>query len=264
MIDLHCHLLPGIDDGATDLDDALAMARVACEDGVTTLACTPHIYPGLYNNTAEIIHDGVARLREQLAQADIPLALTAGADAQLTPNMLEQLQTGRIPTLAGSRYFLFEPPHHVAPPRMAEVIFAILAAGFVPVITHPERLTWIEDRYETICEVFEAGAWIQLTAGSVTGLFGRRAQYWSDRMLDEGRVHILASDGHNLRRRRPVLSEARERVADRLGRQAALDMVSVRPQGVLLDQPAATMPALAHASPRPEKPGRRRWFGGFI
>ncbi|WP_404417895.1 tyrosine-protein phosphatase [Brevundimonas vesicularis] len=263
MIDLHCHLLPGIDDGATDLDDALAMARVACEDGITTLACTPHIYPGLYNNTAEIIHDGIARLREQLAQADIPLALTAGADAQLTPNMLEQLQTGRIPTLAGSRYFLFEPPHHVAPPRMAEVIFAILAGGFVPVITHPERLTWIEDRYETICEVFEAGAWIQLTAGSVTGLFGRRAQYWSDRMLDEGRVHILASDGHNLRRRRPVLSEARERVADRLGRQAALDMVSVRPQGVLLDQPAATMPALAHASPRPEKPGRRHWFGGF-
>lgn len=263
MIDLHCHLLPGIDDGATDLDDALALARVAWEDGITTLACTPHIYPGLYDNTAEIIHDGVASLQDELAKADIPLTLVAGADAQLTPNMLEQLKTGRIPTLAGSRYFLFEPPHHVAPPRMADVIFELLAVGYVPIITHPERLTWIEDRYATICEVFEAGAWIQLTAGSITGLFGKRAQYWSERMLDEGRVHIVASDGHNLRRRRPVLSEARERVADRLGQQAALDMVSVRPQGVILDHSPTDMPALTKARRPVEQPARRRWFGGF-
>ncbi|KJV43333.1 tyrosine-protein phosphatase [Brevundimonas sp. KM4] len=263
MIDLHCHLLPGVDDGATDLDDALALARVAWEDGITTLACTPHIYPGLYDNTAEIIHDGVASLQDELAKADIPLTLVAGADAQLTPNMLEQLKTGRIPTLAGSRYFLFEPPHHVAPPRMADVIFELLAAGYVPIITHPERLTWIEDRYATICEVFEAGAWIQLTAGSITGLFGKRAQYWSERMLDEGRVHIVASDGHNLRRRRPVLSEARERVADRLGQQAALDMVSVRAQGVILDHSPTDMPALTKARRPVEQPARRRWFGGF-
>ena len=109
----------------------------------------------------------------------------------------------------------------------------------------------------------EGGAWIQLTAGAVTGYFGRRAQYWSERMLDEGRVHLIASDGHNMRRRRPVLSAARDAVALRLGEAAATDMVLGRPEGILLDRSPEEMPALAGVQKQAEQPsGWRRWFEG--
>lgn len=263
MIDLHCHLLPGIDDGAADLAESLAMARTAVADGVTHLACTPHIYPGLYDNNGPDILIAVARLQAELDEAGVDLTLLTGADVQLAPDMVEGLRSGRLPSLADSRYFLFEPPHHVAPQRMNDVIFELLAAGYVPVITHPERLTWIEERYETICEAFDAGAWIQLTGGAVTGMFGRRARYWSERMLDEGRVHLIASDGHNMRRRRPVLSEAHEAAASRIGSDAALDLVLRRPQGVLLNRDPDEMPALAARAPsRTRASGWRRWFGG--
>jgi len=263
MIDLHCHLLPGVDDGAADLDEALAMARTAVADGITHVACTPHIYPGLYDNSGPAIMAAVNLLQQKLDREGVNLQLVAGADVQLAPDMAEGLRSGRIPSLAKSRYFLFEPPHHVAPPRMNDVIVELLAEGYVPVITHPERLTWIEERYETICEAFDAGAWIQLTSGAVTGMFGRRAQYWSERMLDEGRVHLIASDGHNMRRRRPVLSAARDAAAGRIGEDAALDLVLRRPQGILLNRDPEEMPApAARPQPRARASGWRRWLRG--
>ena len=209
------------------------MARLAVDDGVTTIACTPHIYPGLYDNTGPVIREAILALQTEVEAAGLTLRLTEGADVQLALRMKEGLADGSIPTLAGSRYFLFEPPHHVAPPRLEDVAFELVAAGYVPIVTHPERLSWIEDGYPVMQSLFEMGCWMQLTAGSITGMFGKRPQYWAERMLDEGLVHIIASDAHNLRRRRPILSDARAAVAKRLSEDAAADMVLRRPQGVL-------------------------------
>ncbi len=242
MIDLHCHLLPGIDDGAADLEVALEMARLAVADGVTVVACTPHIMPGYYENTGEGIRQAVAELQARLDEAGIALRLVPGADVHLVPDMVAGLRAGRLLTLADSRYFLFEPPHNVAPPRLEESVFNVMAAGYQPLITHPERLRWIESHYEIMTRLAHAGAWMQLTAGSITGKFGDRARYWSERMLDEGIVHIIASDAHNLRKRTPVLSEAVELVADRLGAEAAHDMVLTRPLAVLDDAPPSSVP----------------------
>lgn len=244
MIDLHCHMLPGIDDGPEALEESLAMARMAVADGIEITACTPHIFPGLYNNASENIEEAIGTMRMHLQEAGIPLTLVSGADVQLALNMAADLKSGQIPTLNRSRYFLFEPPHHVAPTRMMDVIEGLMADGYVPIVTHPERLTWIETGYQLVRDAFEKGAWIQLTAGAVTGSFGARVQFWSERMLDEGLVHILATDAHSVRRRRPVLSEAREAVARRLGEQAATDMVVTRPRGVLDDASPETMPGL--------------------
>ena len=245
MIDLHCHLLPGIDDGAPDLETSLEMARIAVADGITTIACTPHIYPGLYENNGPDILLRVAALQADLDHAGIPLKLVAGCDAHLTPTMVAELNSGHIPTLAGSRYFLFEPPHHVAPPRLEQSVMATLQAGYMPVITHPERLSWIESHYETMKALAKAGAWMQLTAGSITGRFGKRAQYWSERMLDEGLVHLVATDAHNLRNRKPLLADAVAMVAARLGAAAAHDMVFTRPGMVLANAVPATGPRTA-------------------
>lgn len=255
MIDLHCHLLPGIDDGAVDLDDSLAMARAAVADGITVTACTPHIFPGLYENKGPDIRQAIARLRAALEEADIPLRLVTGADVQLAVDLAGGLKSGAILSLNDSRYFLFEPPHHTAPPRLEETVFNIMAAGWQPVVTHPERLHWIENHYDTMCKLAHAGAWMQLTAGSVTGRFGRRAKYWSERMLDEGLVHILATDAHNMRNRAPRLAEARDAVAQRLGERAATDMVLTRPQGILDDLDPTALPPAEGLAKAPSRPG---------
>lgn len=253
LIDLHCHLLPGIDDGAPDLETSLEMARIAVDDGIQVIACTPHIYPGLYENNGPDIIRRVGVLQRDLDEAGIPLKLYAGCDAHLTPTMVPELKSGHIPTLAESRYFLFEPPHHVAPPRMDEVVFATMAAGYMPIITHPERLSWIESHYEMMKQLARQGAWMQLTAGSITGRFGKRPQYWSERMLDEGLVHLVATDAHNLRNRKPLMADATRMVADRLGEKAARDMVLTRPLMVLENADPATGPDTVGTPVKPAK-----------
>ena len=237
MLDLHCHMLPGIDDGAVDLDMSLSMARIAVEDGIHTVACTPHIYPGLYENTARGIVAAIESLQRELHQRGIALRLLAGADVHLEPGLAASIKIGRVPTLAGSRYLLLEPPHHVAPPRFEDSVFELMAAGYVPVITHPERLSWIEDHYAVFGRLVERGAWMQITSGSLTGRFGKRPKYWSEKMLDEGLVQILATDSHHPTRRPPLLAEGRQAAANRVGSQEAERMVVSRPQGIIDDLP---------------------------
>jgi len=257
VIDLHCHILPGIDDGAPDIDLSLAMARRAVEDGITITACTPHIMPGYYENAGPGIREHVKALQTVLDENDIPLTLTTGADVHLVTDLVAGLKAGRILSLADSRYFLFEPPHNVAPPRMMDSIFDVMSAGYVPIITHPERLRWIEEQYNVMGQAVHNGAWIQLTAASVTGKFGKRPQYWSERMLDEGLVHILATDAHNMRTRSPILSEAVEAVSKRLGEEAARDMVFTRPRAVLDNAVPSSLPPPVGA---PKAPARSGFF----
>lgn len=183
MLDLHCHMLPAIDDGAVDLDMALDMARMAVADGIRTIACTPHIYPGMYENDASGIRAAIAAFQAELDQRDINLRLVEGADVHLVPGLLDGLREGRVPTIAGSRYLLLEPSHHVAPPRFEDSVFELMAAGYVPVITHPERLSWVEDQYAVFDRLSRRGAWMQVTAGALTGRFGRRVKYWGERVL---------------------------------------------------------------------------------
>lgn len=242
MIDLHSHILPGIDDGAQTLDVALAMARIAVADGIHTMACTPHINPGMYMNDGPGIRKAMAVLQAELDRQGIALKLVAGADAHLVPELLEGLREGRVPTLHGSHYFLLEPSHTTPPPNFEGSVFNLIASGYTPIITHPERLTWIDGHYPAFLRLIDQGAWIQITAGALTGMFGRRAQYWGERFLAEGRTHIIASDAHSANRRSPRISEAREIAQRLLGEVEAQRLVMVRPQAVLDNQPPHLFP----------------------
>ena len=257
MIDLHCHMLPGIDDGSPDLATSLSMARIALSDGIRVTACTPHIYPGLYENNADGISRAVDALRAELSGAGLGLQLTYGADIQLVPELLAGLRRGTHPTLNRSRYYLFEPPHHTVPVRFHESLYDTVAAGYVPVITHPERLTWLDDaHYPWFVQAAREGAWIQVTSGALTGRFGRRAQYWGERMLDDGMVHILATDSHDPHHRPPVLSEGREVAAKWLGEEEATLMVSERPRAILDDADPAAVPPPPMLDPSAERQRR--------
>src|SRR4029079_2921983 len=236
MIDLHCHILPGIDDGAADLSVSIAMAKAFVTDGVSVVACTPHILPGLYHNSGPQIRKAAAQLQQVLDKEGIALLLVPGADNHIVPNFIAELRSGHLLSLDDARYALVETPHHVAPPRLEDLFFSILVAGYVPVLTHPERLTWINSHYEMVQRLANAGVWMQLTAGSLAGAFGRNARYWAERMLDEGYAHILATDAHDVAGRPPNLRAGRDLASKRVGDLEAENMVMTRPRGMLLNE----------------------------
>lgn len=255
MIDLHCHILPGIDDGAADLDVALGMAAMAVADGITTTACTPHIMPGVYDNGPNAIRNLVNLLRKALAEAGVPLELVVGSDAHMRPDFSTALDQGNILALNDSRYVLFEPPHHVPPPRLEECLFGIQMAGYVPILTHPERLSWIASRYSLLAHLAKSGVWMQITANSISGRFGKHPRYWAERLLGEGLVHILASDAHNCTSRPPLLSQAYELAVEMVGKEEATNLVLTRPAGVLKNvDPGALPEPLAVAVPQQAVP----------
>jgi protein-tyrosine phosphatase len=242
MIDLHCHIIPGIDDGAASVEMALDMARAFVADGVAAVACTPHILPGLYHNTGAQIREATAWLQGVLDAERIPLHLVTGADNHVVPGFVEHLRSGHLLTLGDSRYVLVEPPHHTLPARLDEFFFGIQVAGYVPILTHPERMGWIKSNYSLIQQLARTGVWMQITSGSITGAFGRGAQYWSERMLGEGLVHIIATDAHDTQRRPPVLGESRAHAARIVGDEEAYHLVVTRPQGVLANVPPSDLP----------------------
>lgn len=252
-------MLPGIDDGAPDISMSLAMARAAAADGITITACTPHIMPGVYNNNRAIIEEGIATLSARFAEEGIGLKLVVGADVHMDVDLVSGLKSGRIPSLNNSRYFLFEPPHHVPPPRIEDNVFNIMSAGYVPILTHPERLSWIESHYAVMERLVRMGVLMQITAGSVTGQFGRRIRYWADKMIDEGLTHLLATDAHNVTGRPPNLSQARDIIAERLGEAESVHMTTTRPQGIVDNLSPDRLPP-----PPPRAPTKSEAAKGFF
>lgn len=274
MIDLHSHILPALCDGSQNLETSLQMAKMAVADGTTHLACTPHIYPGLYENTTELIEQARVNLQAELDKQAIPLTLIIGADIQLSPKIMRGLKNGSMPTLNHSRYFLLEPSHHVAVTDLAEQVANFINAGFVPIITHPERLHWVEDHYSVFVEAVKRGAWIQITAGAITGIFGKTAKKYAERFLKEGLVHIIASDAHNVEQRSPILSTAIAAAVNILGNEKlVLPLVTTIPQAVLENadplsiearfQSPSSMQYLKHAS-NDATIAPKSWFSKFF
>lgn len=240
---------------------SLAMARMAVADGIHVMACTPHIMPGLYDNDGPGIQRRTEALQAALDDAGIELRLVTGADVHVAPDLAQKLATGAAPTLAGTRYFLLEPPHHVLPPRFAEFTQSLIAAGFTPILTHPERLTWVSAHYDVVERVNAMGVLIQLTAGSLTGNFGGSAQKLSERMLSEGRVDLFASDAHNLTGRPPILSKAYAAVEAALGADEAQRMFVDTPYRILADD-VVTPVGGRRAVPARKRPSGFRDFLG--
>lgn len=260
MIDLHSHILPGIDDGARSLDVSLEMAAIALDDGIHTMACTPHIYPGMYLNDGPGIERATAALQDALDQRNMALRLVVGADVHLVPGLLADVRSGWVPTLNRSRYLLLEPSHTTPPPRFEESVFSLVAAGYTPVITHPERLTWVGSHYPAFLRLIEQGAWMQVTAGALTGVFGPQARYWGERFLGEGHTHLLASDAHSTGRRRPELSPALAIAERLLGKEEAARLVRDRPQAILDNSPPQDHPLPQQMPRRPKKASLSRWW----
>ena len=248
MIDLHCHMLPQIDDGPKTLDESIAMARIAVKDGIKIVACTPHIYQGVYNNTGKQIKAATKAFQKILDEEHIPLKLMYAADTHIHPDLIEEIKLGHVPTFNGGRYLLLEPTHHIAPMGFESYVIKMLEEGFVPIITHPERLTYIESFYDVMTRLVKKGAWMQITAASFTGRFGALAKRYAYRFLVDGKIAILATDAHSVKHRPPILSEALTIATHVLGEEEARRLVLDRPSAILDNRDPKEVPQVPYLS----------------
>jgi len=215
LIDLHCHILPGVDDGAKSLEESLLMARRAVEDGIHTIVATPHTLNGIYINSAREVTPKVASLQETLSKKHIKLQLYVGADVHLCPHMLELIESGDAGTINNARkYILLEFPSQVVPPKVKDEIFSLKLNGITPIISHLERNPVIQHNIDILYEFIRMGALCQVTAMSITGDFGGIAMQCAERLLRHRMVHVIASDAHSSKSRPPVLSQAVEAAAE--------------------------------------------------
>jgi protein-tyrosine phosphatase len=227
--DIHCHILPGIDDGAKHWDDALAMARLATEDGTTTIVATPHQLGSWTENRGDQIRALVAECNERLAAENIPLKVLAGGEIRIEPGLIELLVTGELVTLGDHRrHVLLELPHELYFP-LDGLMQDLAARRIATVLAHPERNEGLLRQPDFVVDLVEAGCLMQLTAGSVCGTMGAHVAEMSEWMITEGLVHIVSTDGHSPRTRRPLMGRAYERICELADVETADDLCGRNP-----------------------------------
>jgi protein-tyrosine phosphatase len=242
MIDLHCHFLPGIDDGAQNLDDGLALARAAVADGITYSVMTPHILPGRYDNTRSTIERAFKDFRSALRKARVPLHIGMAAEVRLSPDIVALLSQDEVPFLGelnGYKIILLEFPHNQITPGADKLIEWLLKHRIRPLIAHPERNQDVIRDLSKIEPFVEMGCFLQITAGALLGHFGRAPQQRAFQLLEFDVFKVLASDAHNLSGRRPALREGMEAAARVVGEQSAHDLVHQNPRLILRGAVAA-------------------------
>jgi protein-tyrosine phosphatase len=258
VIDLHTHILPGVDDGVKTEDDAVAFARAAVADGIRTMVATPHCKEGFFYIERAAVLEATDRLRSRLQREGVPLELLPGAEVHLTHDLPARVADGRAPTLADNgRTLLLELSTSQYPVDLENLVFQLKLAGIVTLFAHPERIRYFQDDVRRYAAVVRLGAYGQVTTGSVLGQFGEETEEFSEEIVRKGLVHVLASDSHNLRGRPPLLAEALGRITEWVGTSRARAMVEEIP-GALLEgrEPEIELP--------PEPPPRRSLLGRLL
>lgn len=243
MVDLHCHILPGVDDGAASLEESCMMARMAAENGVTAIAVTPHSnIPGQVGNFAsEYLFRQVRTLSQTIREMGIPLDLYLGAEVFVTPEVPRLIREKKLVTLAESRYLLVEFAFDEEPAFMSHMLGEIRKEGLIPVVAHPERYYFVQDTPGILHDWREEGALLQLNKGSLLGAFGRSARRVAHWCLAEGCVHLIGSDAHSPYRRTPRLSEAWDHVAEFTAPEIADFLLEENPARILRDLPVGAV-----------------------
>lgn len=237
MIDIHCHILPHVDDGAEDTEEALAMARIAVDCGVRTLVATPH-FRGMEEDLDELapFRRRFEKLRSVLEAERIPLTLHLGAEILCLPETVELAREGKLPVIGETGYvlceFFFDAPYEF----MDRILAGIAGAGYRVVVAHPERYDAIIDDPRGARRWFRKGYVIQVNKGSILGAFGTGAQQTGRWLLDMGCVHIVASDAHSPRRRTTDLSLVRRWLLERYEEDYARILLEENPRRLLGNQ----------------------------
>jgi protein-tyrosine phosphatase len=248
MIDLHSHILPGVDDGARTLAESLEIARAAVADGITTIACTPHVRDD-YPTEAGVMEEAVAELRSSLEQAEIPLEIRPGGEVAF--EWLDKLPVDELRRfgLGGNPgYLLVETPYYGWPLGFADRLFSLRSVGITPVLAHPERNAEVQAEPRQLDRLVRAGVLVQVTAASIDGRTGRRALVCGLDLIEQGLAHLLASDAHHASVRSVGIAAATKKLNDDA---LAGWLTQGIPTAILGGEPLP---------PRPESTRKRGWI----
>ncbi|MEA4924841.1 MAG: CpsB/CapC family capsule biosynthesis tyrosine phosphatase [Syntrophomonadaceae bacterium] len=243
LIDLHTHILPGVDDGAQTVEESLAMAAIAIKDGITMVAATPHVIRGVFDNGKQDILAKVDQLNQCLASEGMSLTVMPGAEYRLEPDLPQRLADNELLTINNSGcYLMVELPADLIPENTERVLYEIQLQGVTPIIAHPERNHVFNRHPEILQSYVERGILAQVTSTSITGLFGRSIQKAALNILAAGACQIIASDGHSASKRAPLLAQACREIGYRWGTQYAQTMVNVNPDRIINGLPIPANP----------------------
>jgi protein-tyrosine phosphatase len=232
MIDIHHHCLPDVDDGPSEWDEAVAMCRMAADEGIETIVCTPHVLRGRWR-TAPVaeLEARIATLREKTG--DTP-RLLLGSEYFFGHDVAEVLRANNaIVPLAGSRYVLMELASNNVPPLLDQPLYRMQLEGWIPIIAHPERNIVFQSKPELLAPLIELGARFQVTAGSLTGDFGAAAQRAAESWITSGLIHFVATDAHNIGKRPPKIKAATEALRTLAGDRVAEALLRGNPAAVV-------------------------------
>ncbi|HVB21536.1 MAG TPA: CpsB/CapC family capsule biosynthesis tyrosine phosphatase [Ktedonobacteraceae bacterium] len=233
MIDTHLHILPGVDDGPDSIGEALALARALVQEGISHAVATPHFNDEFQVCSAAEIQARVWDLQQILDRQCIPLRLFAGHEALIKPGLVEDIQTGRLATLNGSRYLLLELWNNIWLPYTERVIFELRSFGVIPMLAHPERCRVFQKDPERLAALLQQGVLAQLTAGSLLGMQGNTARRTAETLLKKGLIHCIASDAHGLHKRPPGVAGGMQSAQRLLGHDAVHKMTELWPAAII-------------------------------
>ncbi|MDT0595958.1 tyrosine-protein phosphatase [Glaciecola petra] len=227
MIDLHSHILPGIDDGARTADDTVAIAKNSFEAGVTHIMCTPHIHLGIFNNNTESIAKAFLIAQKAITQASIPIKLSVACEVRICPEIIPLVQNNKLPFIGewdGKKALLLELPHSHVPAGAENLIKWLIKNDIQPVIPHVERNRDVLAQYKKAAYLFKLGCLFQVTAGAFVGRFGSDVEATAWQLLNDDMLCYAASDTHNVHKRPNDMQVAYEAVKERVGKQIADSM----------------------------------------
>jgi protein-tyrosine phosphatase len=239
MIDIHAHILPGLDDGSKTWEQSLRMARMAVEDGIRIMVATPHLFKNRnidihQLNNKGIILESIAEFRLKLLEEHLPLEIIPGCDFPLGFESLQLLRDDLAFTINdGKRYLLLELPDTSLPPATEEICFHLQSEGITPIITHPERHFILQEMPQKLKRLIDLGCLAQMTGNSLTGWFGRGIKKISQKMVKLGYIHLLATDAHDHKNRPPLLSQAVKELSRLVGEKRARAMVTDIPEKII-------------------------------
>lgn len=239
MIDIHCHILPEVDDGPKSWDVAIDMCRMAAADGITHTVATPHANDR-YAYDRVYLTELLARLQERIGPTP---QLSLGCDFHLSYDNLERaLERPGTYTIGDTNYLLVELSNYSVPIQIADCFMRLGDRGLTPILTHPERNPILQQTPQRVLDWVEQGCLVQITASSLTGFWGERPEIIARWLLDRAAVHVIATDGHETKRRVPILSEARDVAASIVGEEVAQALVETNPGAVVKGQPIPYSP----------------------
>ncbi|WP_347862228.1 CpsB/CapC family capsule biosynthesis tyrosine phosphatase [Salimicrobium sp. PL1-032A] len=254
MIDIHSHILPDVDDGAQSEQESLEMAYAAIEEGIDTIVATPHYKNGQWDNVKLDIEAKVNALNRFFEENSVPLQVLPGQESRIHGELIQGIDAGDVLTINHSHYVFIEFPSDAVPRYSGQLLYDLQMKGYKPVIVHPERNRYLRENPSVMYNFVKKGAYAQLTAGALTGHFGRKVKKFSEELIDANLIHLIASDAHNVQSRSFHLKDAYARINDRYGREMET-VFKENARFVIDDEPLYAEP--------PEHVRKKKRFGLF-